>query len=347
MSSNPCDDGISRRDALRSFLVPIAGVALHRLISGCAPSAGGDEPAESTALADEAAPVPSRSDILWASGGTKSMKGGYPDPFATATGAACVLTPAMMLGPCYGPTLEREDISDGVVGVPLRLSFLVVKADGCTPVKGATVDIWHTGANGLYSTFAAGSFCNPSTADLSSERYCRGVQTSDAQGRLNFNTVVPGWYNGRAVHIHFTVRVDGKEYLTSQLFLDDALLDEIEKQTDYVAHGARNTRNDQDGILPKEGREPFMLETAKRADGALHAWKVLVLRNALDEELPSVGGEMPGNGAFPSPDGGLPPGFPGGAFPGGGFPGFPSMDGGVPPGLPPGFPGQPPGNGSR
>jgi protocatechuate 3,4-dioxygenase beta subunit len=214
----------------------------------------------------------------WASGGTKSMKGGYPDPFATAPmGAMCVLYPSQTLGPCYSAMpMMREDISSGTLGLPVRLSFLVVK-NGCTPIPNATVDIWHSGYNGIYSAYATNTTCNPTTMDVKSENFCRGVQATDAMGRANFNTVFPGWYSGRAVHIHFTVRVNGTEEVTSQLYFEDDLVTEIQAQGEYKVRGMRSTLNAGDAIFRSGGAKPdqVIMETAKRADGVLHAWKVL------------------------------------------------------------------------
>ncbi len=351
MSGSNSDNSVSRRGALKVFLVPLAGFVVPKLLSACSDDdPGASDVSDSGSSADAAAArdasaqgsidastqgsidatagardagastdasASADASVPWASGGTKSMKGGYPDPFATSPGTACTLTKAMILGPCYATTVEREDISEGVAGVPMRLSFLVVRANGCTPVAGATVDIWHTGNVGVYSEFGPGTTCNPGTEDQTTPKFCRGVRTTDANGRTDFNTVIPGWYSGRAVHVHFTVRVNGEEYVTSQLFFDDALLDEIELQPDYKARGTRDTRNTADFVL--SGDDAAILSTTKRADGALHAWKVLSLRSSLDEELPSSGGGIP---SFPGGDGGFPGGaFPGGAFPEGGFPG--------------------------
>lgn len=372
MKSLDGDGSISRRGALRVFLVPLTALAVPKLLSACS-NDDDDARSAASAMSPDAArgvvantqdspdasvqgtiDAGSRSSmdagddgsldartssvdasVPWASGGTKSMKGGYPDPFATRPGTACVLTKSMILGPCYQATVEREDISEGVAGVPMRLSLLVLRANGCAPVAGATVDIWHTSNAGVYSEFAAGSACNPGTEDLTAPKFCRGVQTTDANGRVDFSTVVPGWYTGRAVHVHFTARVNGEEYLTSQFFFEDSLLDEIEQQPDYKARGTRNTRNTQDGILPTDDPSPYVLNTEKRSDGALHAWKVLVLRSSLSDELPAAQGQMMPN--FPG-DGGFPSGFPGGAFPEGGFPGGPpgaGFPGGSFPAAPP------------
>jgi protocatechuate 3,4-dioxygenase beta subunit len=219
----------------------------------------------------------------WASGGTKSMQGGYPDPFGTGPGSACALYPAQTLGPCYAQTPPtREDISAGLSGLPMRLSFLVVRSDGCTPVPNASVDIWHSGSNGIYSAFRTSTVCNPGTMDVLSQTFCRGVQTTNASGRTDFNTVFPGWYTGRTLHIHFTVRVNGREYITSQLYFEDALAEEILAQGEYKARGKRDTSNARDTQFRTGGATPeqVIFSTAKRADGALHAWKVLSLRGA-------------------------------------------------------------------
>ena len=220
------------------------------------------------------------ADVPWASGGTKSMQGKYPDPFGTGmAGAMCMLYPAQTLGPCYSsPVMAREDISDGITGLPLRLSFLVVKQDGCTPVPDAEIDIWHTGSNGVYSAFASG-ICNPDRIDVAGMRYCRGKQNTAANGQAHFSTVFPGWYTGRTIHIHFTVRVGGRASVTSQLYFEDALSEEIMQQVDYKARGQRDTTNRQDSILRSADIASVLFSSAKRADGALHAWKVLAIRS--------------------------------------------------------------------
>jgi protocatechuate 3,4-dioxygenase beta subunit len=216
--------------------------------------------------------------VPWASGGTKSIQGTYPDPFAAGAGMACVLYPKQTLGPCYSqmpPT--RQDVSAGIDGLPVRLSFLVVRANGCTPVPNATIDIWHSGSSGIYSAFRTGTICNPGTTDVLSENFCRGVQSVGSAGRVDFNTVFPGWYTGRSIHIHFTVRVGSTAAVTSQLYFEDALTEEILAQGIYKARGKRDTTNQSDSTFRSGGATPaqVLFTTAKRPDGVLHAWKVL------------------------------------------------------------------------
>ena len=93
---------------------------------------------------------------------------------------------------------------------------MVVRADGdCAPVSGAQVDIWHANASGLYSDVAA----NGTTG----HKYLRGYQVTDADGVADFVTVFPGWYTGRAIHIHFKIRKGDLEF-TSQLFFEEATM---------------------------------------------------------------------------------------------------------------------------
>ena len=207
------------------------------------------------------------------------MTGSYPDPFATGqSNAPCTLYPAQTLGPCYAQMpMMREDISDGLDGLPMRLSFLVTRTDGCTPIPNASVDIWHSGSAGIYSAYATGTICNPGTDDVRSDMFCRGVRTTDDKGRVDFSTVFPGWYTGRTIHIHFTLRINGREAVTSQLYFPDALTDEILAQGLYAARGRRDTTNASDMIYRSGGAtaEKVVFSTAKRPDGVLHAWKIL------------------------------------------------------------------------
>ena len=225
--------------------------------------------------------MPAAGNVMWATGGTKAMQGNYPDPFtAGAMGMACTLYPKQTLGPCYAQSpVLREDISDGLGGLPMRLSFLVVGKDGCTPIPNASVDIWHSGSQGIYSAYAAGTTCNPGMDDVKSKMFCRGVQMTNESGRVNFSSVFPGWYRGRTLHVHFTVRLNGREAVTSQLYFDDALTDEILAQGDYKARGKRDTTNSKDGIFKSGGAtaDQVVMSTAKRADGVLHVWKVLAI----------------------------------------------------------------------
>ncbi len=186
---------------------------------------------------------------------------------------SCVVRPQQTEGPYFiDEKLNRSDIrsdpSDGSVkqGVPLRLVFHVSQIDGssCTALTGATVDLWHCDALGVYSDVTDRSF---STVG---KKFLRGYQLTDANGTAEFVTIYPGWYPGRTVHIHFKIRVGSvsqRSYeFTSQLYFNDTLTDRIHAQPPYAAKGQRTQRNEQDGIFGGDG-EQLMLQLTKDGQG--------------------------------------------------------------------------------
>jgi len=196
-----------------------------------------------------------------------------PTQAAIITTPSCVVRPQQTEGPYFiDEKLNRSDIqsdpSDGSVkqGVPLRLVFNVSQIDGssCTPLTGATVDLWHCDALGVYSDVTDPSF---STVG---KKFLRGYQLTDANGIVEFVTIYPGWYPGRTVHIHFKIRTESasqRSYeFTSQLYFDDSLTDRIHAQSPYAAKGPRTQRNEQDGIF-RGGGEQLRLQLTKDAQG--------------------------------------------------------------------------------
>ncbi len=193
---------------------------------------------------------------------------------------SCVLTPQQTEGPYFvDEHLHRSDIrsdpSDGSIkeGLPLALEIRVFttgtgtkagnKTD-CKPLAGAAVDIWHCDAQGIYSDVADSSF------NTVGKKFLRGYQVTDTNGSVRFLTIYPGWYPGRAVHIHFKIRPDPKSArareFTSQLYFNDSITDLVyARQQAYARKGSYlpRTRNEGDSIFRKGGDQLMLtlLET--------------------------------------------------------------------------------------
>jgi protocatechuate 3,4-dioxygenase beta subunit len=248
---------------------------------------------------------------------------------AMAAPASCVVTPQMTEGPYFvDERLNRSDIrantSDGATkaGVPVSLSLQVSQlgADGCIPLVGATFDLWHCDALGTYSdvTDVGQGFAT------TGQDFLRGYQETDADGMARFTTIFPGWYTGRAVHMHFKVRTDpdaasGYE-ATSQFFFEDALIDRVHGLEPYAAKGPRDVRNAQDGIY-QGGGEQTTLPLVQQDDGYAAQYQVVVDLSspapvAMPEGQPNTGPGGPGGG-FGPPSGPPPAGGPGGRPPSG------------------------------
>ena len=181
-------------------------------------------------------------------------------PAAVSNGVvACVLTPELTEGPYYvaGEKLRR-DITEGKPGTPLLLDLKVINAATCNVVSNASVDIWHCDAGGAYSGAVAN---NPGT------NFLRGVQKTNAKGVATFKTIYPGFYNGRAVHVHVKVHVRGNVVHTGQLFFPAAITNAVYAKEPYSAHGTTpDTPNAADAIF-RNGGSKGMLALTKTGSG--------------------------------------------------------------------------------
>jgi protocatechuate 3,4-dioxygenase beta subunit len=94
---------------------------------------------------------------------------------------------------------------------------------------------------------------------------------------VRFTTIYPGWYRGRAVHLHFKIRsgsgASSAHEFTSQLFFDDALTDDVHTRQPYVAKGRRDVRNHDDGIY-REGGSQLVLAVSPSGNGYAGAFDV-------------------------------------------------------------------------
>jgi protocatechuate 3,4-dioxygenase beta subunit len=256
---------LSRREVLA--LLGAGGVAAG--IAACVPGGSG-----STGSAG-ASPGSTASASAGASATGSAVASAVASAGALPT---CVVVPELTEGPYYvDVNLERSDIrpntTDGVAseGAPLQLAWVVsqVDGDGCLPMEGAIVDVWHCDALGVYSGVQGSTGTD----------FLRGFQRTDAGGAAAFTTVYPGWYQGRAVHIHFKIRTDpdaaaGFEF-TSQLFFDDALSAQVFSSGVYASKGQADQPNASDGIFNQSGGAT-LLNVTPDGDGYKTTFEIAV-----------------------------------------------------------------------
>ena len=199
---------------------------------------------------------------------------------------AVVLAPEMTEGPYYlDLDLVRSNVVEDRKGAPFALDLVVIDVATQKPIQGAAVDIWHADASGAYSGFvsasasANGGGASGSSSGSDTSTFLRGTQVSDASGKVSFATIYPGWYTGRAVHIHVKVHVSGKEIHTGQLFFDDTFTDTVYASTaPYSSRGARNVRNANDSIYSGGGAQSTLL--AQKVSGGYAATTNMGVKSA-------------------------------------------------------------------
>ncbi|MGI4874194.1 MAG: intradiol ring-cleavage dioxygenase [Janthinobacterium lividum] len=159
-------------------------------------------------------------------------------------GSACYSSPELEEGPFPfdlngNGAMLRRNISEKRPGIPFQFTLTLVNTrQGCAAIAGARVDVWHCDADGYYSEFNERGYLG--NRDLTNQTFCRGIQRTDAHGQVTFETIYPGWYEGRVTHIHFEVFIGKKLVLTSQVAFPDALNAAVYAQPPYNQHG-KNT----------------------------------------------------------------------------------------------------------
>jgi len=186
----------------------------------------------------------------------------------TTTDGDCTVSPTETEGPFPYTTdgttkseianpLNRSDIrtnsSDGAIqtGLPLSVVITVVNVNNsCALVSNARVDIWHCNEVGYYSGYANqnGGLSGLAISYLG-QNWLRGYQLTDTSGGAKFTTIYPGWYQGRATHIHFEVYVNNVMMKTTQLTFPEIISDAVHVTTLYSAHGINPIRNASDSVF--------------------------------------------------------------------------------------------------
>jgi protocatechuate 3,4-dioxygenase beta subunit len=160
---------------------------------------------------------------------------------SSATGGACVVTPNETIGP-YPSLVDlfRSDIREGKGGTTLTLTISVVNtANDCTPIDNVNVEIWQCDATGNYSQYGTER----------AQTYLRGIQTTNSNGQVSFTTIYPGWYQGRATHIHVEVTRNGSSLKVTQIAFPESVNAQVYGSGVYSSRGNNPTSNARDMVF--------------------------------------------------------------------------------------------------
>lgn len=205
-----------------------------------------------------------------------------PTSDADTSSDTCVEIPDETAGP-YPDTMdminnadfERADVREDRTGTDLTLRFTVLdQADGCSPLVGHKLMIWHCDKDGIYSEYA-----NNTNAGSTTSTYLRGWQVTDSNGQVEFQTIYPGWYIPRATHVHIQLYdTDGSTLLkTTQIGFEDSLNAEVYDQTDLYTKGQNGTTNDSDQVWGLSG--------GTGTDGGGHDYQIATVSGTVDSGL--------------------------------------------------------------
>lgn len=140
---------------------------------------------------------------------------------------------------------HRSDITEGAAGIPLLLFLTVVdEMSGFGPVAGASVEIWHCDADGVFSDYARKMY--PESAATT---YLRGVQTTNAVGQVMFRTIYPGWSGARAPHIQVRVYHGATPKKALQIGFPNRISVAVYQDALHYVKGPTPTRNDADEVF--------------------------------------------------------------------------------------------------
>jgi len=192
------------------------------------------------------------------------------DSGTDTAGSDCTVSPSETAGPfpTKSPSsLVTSDIVSDRTGVPLTINLTINDANNnCSALAGAIVDIWHCDADGNYSEYGNTGM---QQSNYTSVHFLRGRQTTSDAGLVTFTSIFPGWYAGRAPHIHVHVYgSDGTSLLVTQIAFPTDVCDTVyTTATDFYKRGKQDTSNARDNIFTDSLASELATVTGNIEDG--------------------------------------------------------------------------------
>lgn len=167
------------------------------------------------------------------------------------TDSSCTIAPTETKGPFPIKTpseLINSNIVSDRTGIALLVKIKIQDTkNGCKPIEGALVDIWHCDKDGYYSEYGATQM---QQVDYTNVHFLRGRQTTDKNGEVQFISIYPGWYRGRAPHIHVEVLSNsGSSLVITQIAFPEDVSSIVYSSPLYSSHGQADTKNNSDNVF--------------------------------------------------------------------------------------------------
>lgn len=165
---------------------------------------------------------------------------------------SCTTTPTETEGPfpTKSPSsLMQSNIAGDRTGISLTVKIYIINRNSsCTALANAIVDIWQCDAVGNYSEYGGTGM---QSTNYASVHWLRGRQITDSNGLVTFTSIFPGWYSGRAPHIHVHVyNTSGMSLLVTQIaFPTDVCNTVYTTASPYKSRGTQDTSNANDNVF--------------------------------------------------------------------------------------------------
>jgi protocatechuate 3,4-dioxygenase beta subunit len=205
-----------------------------------------------------------------------ALTGNTKKPEAVEDG--CTVWPRETKGPFPNKTpaeMVMSNIKSDRQGVAMLINLTILdKSNNCKPLAGAVVDVWHCDKDGNYSEYGNHPM---QRNDLTNEHFLRGRQTTDATGAVSFLSIYPGWYQGRAPHIHVEIfDKNEKSLLVTQVAFPENISDTVYASPLYANRGKADTSNLRDGIFRDSLKDQMGTVTGNIKDGYTLASTIVV-----------------------------------------------------------------------
>ncbi|MDF7811468.1 intradiol ring-cleavage dioxygenase [Hymenobacter sp. YC55] len=169
----------------------------------------------------------------------------------TGTSGSCSVAPTETEGPFptkVPASYVRSDITDGKAGHKMTAKITITNTNNnCAALAGAVVDIWHCDAEGNYSEYGGSGM---QSTNYQSVHFLRGRQTTDANGQVTFTTIFPGWYSGRATHIHVHIySASGTSLKVTQIAFPEGTGTAVAAVNGYAKGMSGYTTNAKDNVF--------------------------------------------------------------------------------------------------